>query len=194
MMNERGSYLCQLTDDEIYDANIFCDASGMGYGGYITNEAGYIDENSCMFGNWSIVETMRSSTWRELEAVKRMVKNRIDKIKGKSISIHTDNKNVDAIIGIGSRKHTLQDINIEIHNTCEENNVRRSSKWIPRENNTRADNLSRFSDCDDWEVQSWVFAILDSKWGKHTYDRFASYYNRKCDKFNSKFGAQVQAV
>jgi hypothetical protein len=50
-MNERGSYLCQLTDDEIYDANIFCDASCIGYGGYITNEAGYIDENSCMFGN-----------------------------------------------------------------------------------------------------------------------------------------------
>ena len=34
-MNERDSYLCQLTDDEIYDANIFCDASGMGYCGYI---------------------------------------------------------------------------------------------------------------------------------------------------------------
>jgi hypothetical protein len=148
----------------------------MGYGGYITNEAGYIDENSCMCGNWSIVETIRSSTWRELEAVKRMVKNRIDKIKGKSISIHTDNKNVDAIIGISSRKHTLQDINIETHNTCEENNVHLSSKWIPRENNTRADSLSRLSDCDDWGVQLWVFAILDSKWGKHTYDRFASYY------------------
>ena len=42
-MNERGSYLCQLTEDEIYDANIFCDTLGMGYGGYITNEAGYID-------------------------------------------------------------------------------------------------------------------------------------------------------
>jgi hypothetical protein len=34
-MNERDSYLCQLTDDETYDANIFCDASGMGYCGYI---------------------------------------------------------------------------------------------------------------------------------------------------------------
>ena len=82
---------------------------------FVTNEAGYNDENSCMFGNWSIVETMRSSTWRELEAINRMVKNSIDKIKGKSVSIHTDNKNVDTIIGIGSRKHTLQDINIEIH-------------------------------------------------------------------------------
>jgi hypothetical protein len=51
------------------------------------------------------------------------------------VSIHTDNKNIDTIIGIGSRKHTLQDINIEIHNTCEENNVHLSSKWIPRETN-----------------------------------------------------------
>lgn len=60
---------------------------------------------------------MRSSTWRDLEAVNRMIKNSIDQIKGKGISVHTDNKTVDTIIGIGSRKHTLQDINIEIHNT-----------------------------------------------------------------------------
>jgi hypothetical protein len=116
-----------------------------------------------MLGNWSIVKTMRSSTWRDLEAVNRMVNNSIDKIKGKCISIHTDNKNVDTIIGIGRGRHTLQDINIEIHNTCEENNVHLSSKWIPRENNTRADNLSRFSDCDDWGVQLWVFVILCTK-------------------------------
>jgi hypothetical protein len=50
-------------------------------------------------------------------------------IKGTNISIHTDNKNVDTIIGIGSRKHTLQDINIEIHNTCEENNVHLSLQY-----------------------------------------------------------------
>ena len=68
-----------------------------------------------MLGNWSIVKTMRSSTWRDLEAVNRMVNNSIDKIKGKCISIHTDNNNFDTIIGIGSRRHTLQDINIEIH-------------------------------------------------------------------------------
>ena len=105
-----------------------------------------------MFGNWSIVETMRSSTWHELEAVNLKVKNSIDKIKEKRIPIHTDNKNVDTIIGIGSRKHTLQDINIAIHNICEENNVHPSSKRIPRENNTRAESLSRLSDCDDWRV------------------------------------------
>ena len=126
-----------------------------------------------------------------------MVKNSIDTITGKHISIHTENKNVDTIIGIGSKKHTLQDINIAIHNAREENNVHLSSKRIPRENNTRAECLSILSDCDDWGVHSWVFAILDSKCGKHTYDRFASYYNKKKNNATNliqDFGAQIQVV
>ena len=29
--------------------------------------------------------------------------------------------------------------------------------------------------------------LLDKEWGPHTFDRFATNYNRKCDSFNSKF-------
>ena len=31
------------------------------------------------------------------------------------------------------------------------------------------------------------FKMLDQKWGPHTYDRFASPYNRKCENFSAKF-------
>ena len=55
------------------------------------------------------------------------------------------------------------------------------------EKNQEADSLSRKGDNDDWGMQWWVFKMLDEKWGPHTYDRFASSYNRKCDKFSSKF-------
>ena len=61
------------------------------------------------------------------------------------------------------------------------------SQWIPRSQNQRADFLSRCNDPDDWGVQWWVFKYLDTIWGPHTFDRFASTYNRKCDKFNIKF-------
>ena len=54
-----------------------------------------------------------------------------------------------------------------------------------REANTKADTLSRMSDCNDWGIQSWVFEYLDELWGTHTCDRFASDYNTKCKNFNS---------
>ncbi|VDI24493.1 Hypothetical predicted protein [Mytilus galloprovincialis] len=62
-----------------------------------------------------------------------------------------------------------------------------SCDWIPRESNTKADKLSRQSDCDDWGIQSWVFEYLNDLWGIFTCDRFACDYNTKCKMFNSKF-------
>lgn len=55
-----------------------------------------------------------------------------------------------------------------------------------REQNKIADNLSRYSDCDDWEIHSDVFEELDALWGTDTVDRFTTYYNSKCIRFNSK--------
>ena len=186
-MNGRGSDLCQLTDANLFDTHMYCDASNSGYGGYLASEAGILDDGSCMYGNWSTSESAMSSTWRELESVNRMIKNSVEKLKGKNVYVNTDNKNVETILKVGSRKRALQDIDIEIHNTCQENCITISSNWIPRDKNDKADKLSRLNDCDDWGVQSWVFSYLDTIWGKHTFDRFASYYNRKCDNFNSKF-------
>ena len=50
-----------------------------------------------------------------------------------------------------------------------------------------ADDLSRCGDCDDWSVNDQVFKELDMKWGPQTMDRFASQYNTKCKRFNSRF-------
>jgi hypothetical protein len=52
-----------------------------------------------------------------------------------------------------------------------------ASQWIPREQNKIADNLSRYSDCDDWGIHSDVFEELDALWGTHTVDRLATDYN-----------------
>ncbi|VDH99083.1 Hypothetical predicted protein [Mytilus galloprovincialis] len=167
---------------------MFSDASGEGYGGYIA-EAGN-SKMVEMFGAWDAHETNMSSTWRELEAVHRVLKTNLPTLNGQSVKIHTDNKNVETILKVGSKKTHLQDINMEIQNACEQSNVSFFAQWIPRENNTHADTLSRLNDCDDWGVQTWLFRTLDREWGPHTVDRFASSYNKKCDKFNSKFWCQ----
>ena len=58
---------------------------------------------------------------------------------------------------------------------------------IPRDRNKVADSLSRYSDCDDWGISKKLFDHLDEIWGKHSIDRFATDYNNKCIRFNSKF-------
>ena len=63
------------------------------------------------------------------------------------------------------------------------------AQWIPRSLNERADLLSRFVDKDDWRVNPSMFRLVDAKWGPHTIDHFASYYNAQLPRFNSKFGA-----
>lgn len=52
--------------------------------------------------------------------------------------------------------------------------------------NVRADTISKSVDCDDWEIDTSIFSHLNSVWGPHTVDRFASDYNTKCTIFNSK--------
>ena len=125
-----------------------------GYGVYLALEANEMINDSCMFGNWDTSEQGKSSTWRELESVNRMLKNSLSSIKCKTISLKTDNKNVETILSVGSRKCDLQDINIDIHNTCTEHDVSLSCYWIPRNKNKTADKISRLNDCDDWGVQT----------------------------------------
>ena len=47
--------------------------------------------------------------------------------------------------------------------------------------------LSRFVDKDDWSLNYEIFAQLDSWWGLHSVDRFASHYNAQLSRSNSGF-------
>ena len=53
--------------------------------------------------------------------------------------------------------------------------------------NEKADSLSRIIDQHDWSISDQVCSFLDMLWGPHTIDRFASFYNNKITRFNSKY-------
>ena len=59
--------------------------------------------------------------------------------------------------------------------------------------NYQADLLSRTIDFDDYTIHVNVFQAMcsdvlhDCKWGPHTVDRFASSYNAKVSRYNSRF-------
>lgn len=161
---------------------VFCDASGAGFGGYIEN-----NEDSDVIGCWSDTECGLSSTWRELEAVHRVLNSSLERLKGQRVLVHTDNKNVASILNIGSKKAHLQSIAVSVDNVCKQNKIHLDLKWVPRKENIEADFLSRCTDSDDWSVKTHVFDTLNRLWGPYSCDLFACNYNTKCNRFFSKY-------
>jgi hypothetical protein len=76
---------------------MFSDASGVGYGRYIAKEAGKSMLGE-VYGAWDAPEACMSSTWRELEAVNRVLKSNAESLIGVSLKVYTDNKNVETIL------------------------------------------------------------------------------------------------
>ena len=58
---------------------------------------------------------------------------------------------------------------------------------VPGELNMQADFISKLRDCNDWQITREVCQQLDSTWGPHTLDCFASFYNAKIERFFSRF-------
>ena len=146
-----------------------------------------IVDNSEIYGHWTNEEMYKSSTWRELEALRRVLINSTNKIKKSTVKFCTDNKNVKYILTTGSNVEILHKLSLEIHDICDKQNISFIVEWIPREENTKADYLSRCLDSDDWTISDEIFNLLNRKWGPYTIDRFASNYNNKCIRFNSRW-------
>ena len=161
---------------------VYSDASSSGYGGYLVEHGCHIAH-----GQWLPEERIQSSTWRELNAVHKVLDSLTDKLANQRIRWFTDNQNVVRILNTGSRNPLLQQEALAIFNISIAQQVRIEPEWIPREDNQQADFISRIIDYDDWSLHPALFKGLDQKWGPHTIDRFASYFNTQLPRFNSRF-------
>ena len=144
-------------------------------------------DGSEVLGDWNEHEQGTSSTWRETEAVSRLIRSHVDVLKDSVIKVFSDNKNVKSVLMSGSTKPDIQNIAINLNNFCDKENITLRPEWIPRKDNEKADYLSRCKDSDDWEISPVLFQSLDSQWGIYTVDRFASHLNNKCKRFNSRW-------
>lgn len=185
---------------ETRDFELFSDASDVGYGGYINPTVQRSDKSSSqqggdivlqkdrvtLSGSWSQRECNKSSTWRELESVHRIINTHSDDLKGSSLVVYSDNKNVSHILEVGSKKENLQLIASDIFQSCSYNKITLIPKWIPRSENQEADLISRQTDRDDWGIRISVYNYLCEKYGQHDIDAFATHYNTKCSVFYSK--------
>ena len=137
-------------------------------------------------GSWSRLEQFKSSTWREVEAVRRVMLFNAGLIERKKIKVYSDNKNVKSILMKGSKKPDLQSLALKVNEFCDKREITLNPEWLPRNLNEKADFLSKSAPADDWSISNWVFDHFSRAWGQHDVDRFSSNLNNKCHIFNSK--------
>ncbi|CAC5399039.1 unnamed protein product [Mytilus coruscus] len=142
------------------DILIYSDASNTGYGGYVVETPFNIAH-----GMWSECEASKSSTWKELNAVRNILLSMINVLKDKRIKWFSDNQNVVTIVEKGSMKPELQDIAMCIFENCLIHNISIDVVWVPRTLNEKADFISRIIDYDDWGIDEQLFMYVDSLWG-----------------------------
>lgn len=161
---------------------VYSDASSTGYGGYV------VEHGCCVAqGQWDVNECVKSSTWRELAAVARVLGSVAGRLANHRVRWFTDNQNVVRIITVGSRIEELQAQAMIIFKLALCHQISIEPEWIPREQNELADYISRIIDYDDWSINPAVFGMLDAYWGPHTVDRFAHDQNAQLERFNSKY-------
>lgn len=71
-INESGATLSQLTKEDVSSIVVYCNASDTGFGGHLTTGSDFEQTESECYGVWNEWENKQSSTWRELETVKRI--------------------------------------------------------------------------------------------------------------------------
>ena len=79
----------------------------------------------------------------------------------------------------------LTSISKKIFALCTAIGATLSVVWVPRTENTDADEISKLEDKDDWQLIPSVFNRLSLKWGLHSCDRFASDLNHQVPRFYS---------
>jgi hypothetical protein len=67
------------------------------------------------------------------------------------------------------------------------NDINIRPRYIRSAANIWADSLSRELDRDDWQLNPRIFAYLQSAWGPHSVDRFASMENAQLPRFNARW-------
>ena len=164
---------------------VFSNASNSACGSYVEFE------DKIFYQNWSDFESSQSSTFCELLAISLSLKAFIDSLGAQTVVWYSDNQNVTRIMNIGSKVAVLQKVALDIHRHCLISGITINMQWIPRDLNVITDNISKLVDYDDYTINDSVFYALDKLWAPRTCDRFASHYNAKLQKFNTRYYQRV---
>ncbi|KAK3247418.1 hypothetical protein CYMTET_43086 [Cymbomonas tetramitiformis] len=114
-------------------------------------------------------------THLELEAVYKTVQAFLQELEGKVVRLYCDNQAVVAMLShFTSRNPDLMRRMRRLWLLLDLHDIELQARYIRREANVWADNLSRCEDLDDWRLNRDWFVWANKQWGPYTVDRFAS--------------------
>jgi hypothetical protein len=67
------------------------------------------------------------------------------------------------------------------------NNIKIRTRYIPSAANVWGDILNRETSMDDRQLNPRIFTYLDSQWGPHSIDRFATQGNTQLPRYNARW-------
>ena len=156
------------------------DASNSGWGAVL-------DDSQVARGFWRPAQALLHITCRELLAVRLGVESFLSLLANSHVRLGEDNTAaLAAILNISSKSDALMQQLRRLWWVLDSNNVSLQAAYVPSAANP-ADAPSRMTDRDDYQLDPAVFAWLDSLFGPHTVDRFATSNNAQLRRFNSQF-------
>lgn len=160
------------------DTQLVTDASGFAWGAHMDQKEA--------FGLWDQEVSQKSSNYREMLAVLMGLHSFASLIGGKYVQVLTDNISTVAYLNkLGGPSRELSEMATTIWVLAHELKVELTVSHIRGIHNVRADQLSRVKSSHEWELHPKMFKFVDSIWGPHTIDRFATWINHKVEVYNS---------
>jgi hypothetical protein len=160
------------------------DAGADGWGGHIVIDG----QEHRAHGYWAAHERhgVRSSTWRELEGLFRLLASLEHFLSGFTVVARGDALNVFFLLYRGgSKAEHLQDICLWLFWFCHERHIELVPEWIPRKHNQLADYLFKVHEVDDFGLQPAMFDFVLSEFGPLDVDRLPRRTTR-CSQYFSR--------
>ena len=103
--------------------------------------------------------------------------------KGRFVVLQVDAANLLGIVNRGSPKLIVNELAWELFWFCLRHRITTSVKWVPREENAFANEISKMLNPEDSMLSRRFFGLLDKRWGPNIVNLFASGANNHCAKF-----------
>ena len=161
------------------DRTLHCDASRLAWGGVL-------DGTVPAQGMWQGRERGRHINYLELMSVYLTLMRFLGELQNASVLLWEDNTTVVHVLtNRTTRSPELMHLLRKVWRLLDRAGITLRVRYIASADNTWADALSRGSPFDDLELRARAWAQIESRWGPHSVDRYASAATAQVRRFNS---------
>jgi hypothetical protein len=164
-------------------ASLHTDASMKGWGGVV----------NCQLpahGFWRAAQQRCHITLLELKAVRFSVESFLEELRGREVLHWCDNQAVVQILtNVTSRSPAMMRELRKLWRLLDMADISLRVRYIRSAANVWADQLSRRENRDDWMLNWRYFNVLETRYGPHSVERFATANNTHLARFNSEFNS-----